>query len=47
VDKAMLNRSKEKGYDPQSKIGELSLHLVRVYRSMFAIAGGDERFMGH
>lgn len=47
VDKATLSRNKEKGYDPRSKTGELCLHIVRVYRSLFAIAGGDEKFMRH
>jgi len=47
VDKATLSRNKQKGYDPRSKTGELCLQLVRVYRSLFAIAGGDESFMRH
>ena len=47
VDKATLSRNKSKGFDPQSKTGELCLHFVRVYRSLFAIAGGDKRFMLH
>ena len=47
VDKATLNRNKTKGFDPQSKTGELCLQFVRVYRSLFAIAGGDESFMRH
>ncbi len=47
VDKATLSRNREKGYDPQSKTGELCLQLIRVYRSLFAIAGGDESFMRH
>jgi len=47
VDKATLSRNKERGYDPHSKTGELCLQLVRLYRSLFAIAGGDEKFMRH
>lgn len=47
VDKATLSRNKTKGFDPKSKTGELCLHFVRVYRSLFAIAGGDKRFMNH
>jgi len=47
VDRATLSRNKEKGFDPRSKTGELCLQLVRVYRSLFAIAGGDETFMRH
>ena len=47
VDKATLSRNKQKGFDPQSKTGELCLQFVRVYRSLFAIAGGDKGFMQH
>ena len=47
VDRATLSRNKNKGFDPQSKTGELCLQFVRVYRSLFAIAGGDQDFMRH
>ena len=47
VDKATLSRNKGKGFDPKSKTGELCLHFVRVYRSLFAISGGDRNFMRH
>ncbi len=47
VDKATLSRNKTKGFDPSSKTGELCLQFVRAYRSLFAIAGGDKRFMQH
>jgi len=47
VDKATLSRNRERGFDPRSKTGELCLQLIRVYRSLFAIAGGDEKFMRH
>ena len=47
VDKATLSRNKSKGFDPSSKAGELCLHFVRVYRSLFAISGGDKHFMNH
>ena len=47
VDKATLSRNKDKGFAPNSKTGELCLQLVRVYRSLFAIAGGDQEFMRH
>lgn len=32
----------ERGIDPKSKEGELSLMLVRVFRSLDALVGGDE-----
>jgi len=47
VDKATLSRNKDRGFDPKSKTGELCLQFVRVYRSLFAIAGGDRDFMRH
>jgi len=47
VDSSTLNRNKDKGFDPLSKTGELCLQFVRVYRSLFAIAGGDHEFMKH
>lgn len=47
VDRATLARNKDKGFDPRSKTGELCLQLVRVYRSLYAIAGGDKAFMNH
>jgi len=47
VDKATLSRNKTRGFSPQSKTGELCLQLVRMYRSLFAISGGDHEFMQH
>lgn len=45
-----LNRSsvsRLQSLDPQSKTGELALLLVRVYRSLFAMVGGDMEAMRH
>ena len=47
VDRATLVRNKDRGFDPHSKTGELCLQLVRLYRSLYAIAGGDKAFMRH
>lgn len=47
VDKATLSRNKNKGFEPQSKTGELCLQFIRAYRSLFAISGGDQTFMRH
>jgi hypothetical protein len=33
--------------DPESKAGELGLLLIRCYRSLFAMVGGDEAAMKH
>ena len=36
-----------KGIDPDTKSGELALLLIRVYRSLFALVGGDSVQMKH
>ena len=36
-----------RGIDPDSKSGELALLLVRVYRSLYALMGGNEQDMRH
>lgn len=33
--------------DPQSKPGELALLLIRLYRALFALVGGDPAAMRH
>ena len=33
--------------DPASKSGELALLLIRAYRALFALVGGDTAFMRH
>jgi hypothetical protein len=35
------------GINPQSKSGELALMLIRVYRSLFALMGGDQDNIRH
>lgn len=35
------------GVDPDSKPGELSLLLIRAYRALFALVGGDAAQMKH
>ena len=45
-----LNRSsvsRLQSLDPQSKTGELALLLVRVYRALYAMVGGDGDAMRH
>lgn len=45
-----LNRSsvsRLQSLDPESKTGELALLLVRVYRSLFAMVGGNADAMRH
>ena len=47
VNRSTLSRKEASGFPPDSKQGELSLHFIRVYRSLFAISGGDKSFMRH
>jgi hypothetical protein len=43
-DRTTIDRS---GLNPGSKPGELALIFVRIYRSLFALMGGDEENMKH
>jgi hypothetical protein len=43
-DRTTIDRS---GLNPDSKAGELALIFVRIYRSLFALMGGDEENMKH
>ncbi len=36
-----------KGIDPQSKVGELALHVIRLYRGLFALVGGRQEDLRH
>lgn len=36
-----------RGLDPSSKAGELALLLIRCYRSLYALVGGDPAAMRH
>jgi hypothetical protein len=47
VNRSTLSRKEISGFAPDSKQGELSLHFIRLYRSLFAISGGDKGFMRH
>jgi len=45
-DRTSISRLKKKpAIDPASKTGELSLLLIRVYRGLFAILGGNQAAM--
>lgn len=43
-DRTALSRGQ---LDPQSKPGELALLLIRAYRALFALVGGDTAAMRH
>jgi uncharacterized protein (DUF2384 family) len=47
VNRSTLSRKEGTGLDTESKSSELSLHFIRLYRSLFAISGGDQGFMRH
>jgi hypothetical protein len=36
-----------RGIDPRSKAGELALLLIRVYRSLHVLVGGDPKAIAH
>ena len=39
--------SLRRGIDPDSKTGELATLLIRLYRSLYALIGGDAEAMRH
>ncbi|KXI27313.1 MbcA/ParS/Xre antitoxin family protein [Paraglaciecola hydrolytica] len=47
VNRSTLSRKEGSGLGTESKSSELSLHFIRLYRSLFAISGGDQAFMRH
>jgi hypothetical protein len=47
VDRSTLSRKAVSGYSPDSKVGEIQLQFIRIYRSLYALGGGDTKFMRH
>lgn len=48
LDRTTLNRYRSRaGIDPHSKTGELALILIRTYRDLYALFGGDLAQMRH
>lgn len=43
-DRTTISRN---GIDPQSKVGELALHLIRIYRGLYALVGGRQEDLRH
>jgi hypothetical protein len=43
-DRSTISR---KGIEPESTSGKIALLLVRVYRGLYALVGGEERDMKH
>lgn len=47
VHRSAISRWGEGGLRPQSKSGELALLLIRAYRALFALFGGNQQDMRH
>jgi transcriptional regulator with XRE-family HTH domain len=47
VDRSAVSRWKQNGLRVDSKTGELALLLVRIYRALFALFGGNHEDMRH
>lgn len=47
VDPSTLSRKSNKGFAVDSKQAELQMHFIRLYRSLYALGGGDTEFMQH
>ncbi|MDN6857037.1 DUF2384 domain-containing protein [Pseudomonas sp. CAN2814] len=47
VDRSAVSRWKQNGLRVDSKTGELALLLVRIYRALFALFGGNLEDMRH
>lgn len=47
VDRSAISRWKTQGLRVDSKTGELALLLVRVYRALYALFGGQQEDMRH
>ncbi len=47
VNASTLSRNQQTGFSIDSKTAELQLNFIRLYRSLFAVAGGDHDFMKH
>lgn len=48
LDRTTVSRLKSRGeLDPASKEGELAAYLIRIYRSLYALTGGDQQAMQH
>lgn len=48
VDRSTISRLKTRGrLDPESKSGELAACVIRVYRALYSLMGGDRDAMKH
>lgn len=48
LDRTSITRIKRKGaLDPQSKTGELATYIIRIFRDLYALMGGDQDAIQH
>jgi hypothetical protein len=47
VNPATYSRNKSSGFSQNTKTYELQLQFIRLYRSLYALAGGNSDFMQH
>jgi DNA-binding XRE family transcriptional regulator len=48
LDRTSITRIKQKGViDPQSKTGELATYVIRIFRDLYALMGGDKAAIQH
>ncbi len=48
LDRTSITRLKQKGVlNPQSKTGELATYVIRIFRDLYALMGGDEAAIQH
>lgn len=48
LDRTSITRIKQKGVlDPHSKTGELATYVIRVFRDLYALMGGDKAAIQH
>lgn len=47
VNKSALTNNTHRGFSKESKMWELQLHFMRLYHSLYVVAGGNNEFMAH
>nr|WP_269468584.1 MbcA/ParS/Xre antitoxin family protein [Alteromonas sp. ASW11-130] len=47
IGKTRATLARSQGFNPASKEHEIQIHFIRLYRSLYAIMGGDEAAMRH
>lgn len=48
LDRSSINRLKQKGtLNPETKPGELAAYVIRIFRDLYALMGGDQDAIRH